>query len=80
MDIITVRTFFLWCTIINGIILLVSSLICAFAGDWIYRVHSRWFPLSREAFNTAIYSFIGLYKILFITFNLIPYLALAIVG
>jgi len=80
MDIVIVRAFFMWCTIINGALLVFSSLICAFAGDWIYRMHSRWFTLSREAFNTVIYSFIGLYKIFFIVFNLVPYLALAIVG
>ncbi len=80
MDITIVRAFFMWCTIINGALLILSSLICAFAGDWIYRTHSRWFSLSREAFNIAIYSFIGLYKIFFIVFNLVPYLALSIVG
>jgi len=80
MDITTVRAFFMWCTIMNGALLVLSSLIFAFAGDWVYRAHSRWFPLSREAFNTVIYSFIGLYKIFFIVFNLVPYLALAIVG
>jgi len=80
MDITIVRAFFIWCTIINGALLILSSLICAFAGDWIYRTHSRWFSLSREAFNIAIYFFIGLYKIFFIVFNLVPYLALSIVG
>jgi len=79
MDITIVRAFFIWCTIINGALLILSSLICAFAGDWIYRTHSRWFSLSREAFNIAIYSFIGLYKIFFIVFNLVPYLALSVV-
>ncbi len=80
MNVTIVRDFFLWCTIINGALLIFSSLLCAFAGDWIYQVHSRWFPLSREAFNTVIYSFIGLYKIFFIVLNLVPYLALVIVG
>jgi len=79
MDIVIVRAFFMWCTIMNGALLIFSSLICACAGDWIYRMHSRWFPISREAFNTAIYSFIGLYKIFFIVFNLVPYVALVIV-
>ena len=33
MNIQTVRSFFLWCTIINGGILIYSSLICICAGD-----------------------------------------------
>ena len=43
-------------------------------------MHSRWFPISREAFNLAIYSFIGLYKMFILGFNLVPYVALVIVG
>ena len=80
MDIITVRAFFMWCSIINGALLVLSFLICSLAGDWIYGMHSKWFPISREAFNVAIYSFIGLYKIFFWVFNLVPYIACAIVG
>ena len=49
MDIITVKTLLMWCTIINGLLLALSFLICAFAGDWIYGMHSKWFPISREA-------------------------------
>ena len=80
MDIQTIRAFFMWCTIMNGALLVLSFLICASAGDWIYRKHSKWFPISRESFNVAIYSFIGIFKILFFVFNVIPYVALVIVG
>jgi len=80
MDIVSVRAFFMWCTIMNGAFLVISFLICASAGDWIYRMHSRWFPISRAAFNVAIYSFVGLYKVFVLAFNLVPYIALVIVG
>jgi hypothetical protein len=80
MDIQTVREFFMWCTIINAALLTVSFLMCASAGGLIYRMHSTWFPMSREAFNVAIYSFLGVYKMLFIALNLVPYLALLIMG
>ena len=72
------KDFFMWCSIINGSILVLSFLMCAFAGDWIYRMQSKFFPISREAFNVVIYCFIGLYKIFFIVFNLVPFLAFAI--
>ena len=80
MDIQTLTAFFMWCTIINGAMLVVSFLFCACAGDWVYRMQSKWFPISREAFNVAIYSFIGLFKIVVIVFNVVPYVALLIVG
>jgi len=72
------QDFFMWCSIINGLILFLSFLICAFAGDWVYRMQSKFFPISREAFNVVIYCFIGLYKIFFMVFNLVPFLAFAI--
>ena len=80
MDIETVRAFFMWCTILNGALLVLSFLLCACAGDWIHTIHSKWFPISREAFYVAIYSFLGAFKIFVLAFNLVPYLALLIVG
>ena len=80
MDIQTLTGFFMWCTILNGGLLIFSSLICVFAGDWVYQMHSRWFPMPREAFNVAIYSFLGLFKIGLLIFNIVPYVALLIVG
>jgi hypothetical protein len=65
----------MWCTIINGALLVFSFLICAFAGDWIYGMHSKWFPISREAFNVAIYSFLGIFKIFVLVFFFVPYIA-----
>ena len=78
MDIQTVQQFLMWCTIINGGLLIVSSLIFAAAGGLIYQIHSTFFPMSRETFNVAIYSILGVYKILFIALNLVPYVALVI--
>lgn len=80
MEIQLLRAFFGWCTVINGGLLIFSFLICVLGGDWIYRMHSRWFPISREAFHLAIYCFIGGMKILVLLLNLTPYLALSILG
>jgi hypothetical protein len=80
MDIQIVRAFFMWCTIMNGALLVASFMICVFAGDWAYRMHSRWFNLSRETFNVVLYSYLGLLKMFVLAFNLVPYLALLIVG
>ena len=80
MGIQTLTDFFMWCSIINGAILVFSFLIFTLTGGFVYRMHSKLFPISREAFDVAIYSFIGLYKIFFWVFNLVPYLAFAIIG
>jgi hypothetical protein len=80
MDVQTLRAFFLWCTLLNGALLAFSALLLTFAGGWVYRLHSRWYPMPRETFNAAIYGMLGLFKILVFVFNLVPYLALRIIG
>jgi len=80
MDITAIRSFFLWCTILNAGLLCLSFLILAFAGDWVYRMHTRWFPMPRATFNVVIYSFLGLYKIAIWVLCIVPYVALLIVG
>ncbi len=79
MDIEMLTRFFLWCTVLNAGLLLVSFLLCALAGDLIYNAHSKWFPMPRETFNVVLYSFIGVYKLLVFVFCVVPYLALLII-
>ena len=80
MDIQILISFFMWCTILNIGLLMFSFLMLAVAGDFVYRMHGKWFPMSRERFNAVIYSFIGFYKIIVIVFNVVPWIALAIIG
>jgi len=76
MDIETLTRFFMWCTIINFVLLNVSFVICIFGKDMAYRLHTKWFPMPKETFNVLLYSFLGLYKMLFFIFNVVPYVAL----
>ena len=80
MDIQTLTSFFMWCTIINGGLLIFWTLACMFAPELVYRTQKRWFPIPRETFNVVIYSFLGAFKIFFLFFNAVPYAALLIVG
>jgi len=79
MDITTLKAFFLWCTIVNAALLLLSSLACIFFGDFSYRMNHKFFSISRQEFNVMFASFIGLFKIFVIVFNLVPYIALVII-
>ncbi len=80
MDLQTLTMFFMWCTIINGGFLILWVAFCALAPDLVYRTQKMWFPMPRETFNVVIYSFLGLFKIFFLVFNIVPYVALLIVG
>ena len=79
MNIETLTRFFMWCTIINGAVYFVWVSVCLFASDFLYGLHGRLFHLPRETFDTAIYSFLGVFKIVFLVLNLTPFLALLII-
>lgn len=79
MDIQKLISFFKWCTIINGVLLVYSVIMLVWLPDFIYDFHGQMFSLSRESFDVIIYAFIGLYKIFFIVFNVVPWAALVIV-
>ncbi len=79
MDIATVRAFFMWCTIINVGLLGLCSLVCIYLSDFSYQINHRIFSISRETFNVAFLTFIGLLKIFVIVFNIVPYIALLII-
>jgi len=74
------QDFLLWCLIINYGILLVWFLVFLLAHDWLFRLHGRWFPLSRDTFNAIHYGGMAAYKIGIFLFNLSPYVVLLIIG
>ena len=80
MDIQTITAFFKWCTIINVALFFLSAIMIMVASDFIYSTHGQLFHMPREAFNVALYAFLGLYKIIILVFNLVPFIALLIVA
>lgn len=69
----------MWCTIINGGILITWIIVFASAPDFTYRMQTKFFPMSRETFNVVVYSGFAIYRIVFVVFVLVPYVALLIV-
>jgi hypothetical protein len=80
MSIEVMRSFLLWCTVINYGILLVWFLLFALAHDWIQRVHGRWFRLSSDQFDGVHYAGMAIFKIGIIMFNLVPFVVLYFVS
>jgi len=68
-----------WCAIINMALLLWWFVFITLAHDWTYRLHSRWFMISREQFDAIHYSGMAFYKICIFLFNIVPWIALIIV-
>ena len=75
-----VREFFMWCSIINVGLLLISWLFFWTGSEWIYRTHSKWFRISQEQFHAIWYSILAFYKISVLLFCIVPYIAILIVG
>lgn len=48
----------------------------AFAGDWIYQVHSRWFQIPRQSFDAIHYAGMAVTKIAIIVLFLLPWIAI----
>lgn len=80
MTVEMLREFFGWATLINLGLLYWWFFFFMFAHDWMYRLHSSWFKLSVEMFDSIHYSGMAIYKIGIFIFNLVPYLALLIVS
>jgi len=76
----SIRAFFKWCTVINGGLLILSSLLIRLAGDWLFGMHNEWIPLTEDSFHVAIYILLGFFKIIVVVFNVVPYVALVIIG
>jgi len=68
--------FFKWMTIINIGLLLFSSLAAMVLKPLMLSMHSKMFGVTETQFSVAVYAYLGLFKVLIIVFNIVPYLAL----
>jgi hypothetical protein len=80
MGIDAVRNFFLWCAVINYVVLVVWVLLLVLPHQWIYQLWGKWFRLTAGQFDAINFGGIALYKLGILLFNLVPYVALRIVG
>lgn len=69
-----------WCTAINMGILIFSTLMTTLTKSFAANLHSKLFQLDPASLPKMYFEYLGHYKILIIVFNLVPYLALRIMG
>lgn len=74
------RAFFLWCAVLNYALLLYWFAVFVLARNWIRGLHRKWFKMSDETFDAIHYGGMAVYKIGIFLLNLMPYVALRIVG
>ena len=65
---------FLWqCTKINFFILMLFSLVLLFFTDQVFALHQHFYGGTLMGFKRDLYLIMGVYKLLWIFFNAIPY-------
>ena len=65
---------FLWqCTKLNFFVLLLFSLVLLFFADQVFALHQHFYGGTLVAFKRDLYLVMGVYKMLWIFFNGIPY-------
>ena len=79
MSIYDVRNFFMWCTIINAGLLILSFLVIWIFGKNICGKYSKLFDITEGQFNAAMFTFVGMFKIQWLVFNLVPFAALSVI-
>jgi len=70
----------MWMTIINVAALTLSFFLVMPLKKVACRVHAKLFGITEQNVAVAVYAYMGIYKILVIVFNIVPYIALVIVG
>ena len=80
MSIYQIKDMLMWCSIINVALMIVMFFLLWLGRRWVWKMHSRMFPITEAQFNVIAYSFLGLYKLLIWVFNIIPWIALCIVS
>jgi len=76
MDLMTLKTFLGWCTVINFALLLVTSFFMTVMKGTIMSIHTRITGLPEDVLNPMYVKFLGYYKIAIFIFNFTPWLAL----
>lgn len=78
MDIYLLKEFFGWMTLINLVFYSWTAVMCIFCKGLIVRISGNMFGVGEDTGKAIIYGYVGMFKLLFIVFNLAPWLALVI--
>ena len=69
-------TLFEWMMIINIGVLVLSSVLIMVLKNVVCRMHGKLFGLKEDQVAMVAYGYLGLFKVLVIVFNIVPYIAL----
>ncbi len=79
MDIALLSRILLWCIVFDFCFLSIWLIMFLSARNWIYRMHTQWFKISEEQFDSMHYAGMAIFKLAAWLFFIIPYLAIKVV-
>ena len=78
MSLKTLKTFFFWMTVINFLILLISTVGVVALTQEMKVIHSRMFHVPSDELSQIYLEYLAWYKLLWMIFNLVPYISLRV--
>ena len=76
MTLKTLKTFFFWMTVINFLILVISTVGVVMLTQEMKVIHSQMFQVPSDELSQIYLEYLAWYKLLWIIFNLVPYISL----
>ncbi|OTG83929.1 DUF6868 family protein [Acinetobacter sp. ANC 4648] len=71
--------FLIYSLMMNYMILFLWFFIFIYARNFLKKLHSQWFNLSDQTFDTIHYSGMAMYKIAILLLNLVPFIAIVLI-
>ena len=78
MSLKTLKTFFFWMTVINFLILLISTVGVVALTQEMKVFHGKMFHVSSDELSQIYFEYLAWYKLLWLFLNLVPYISLRV--
>ena len=79
MNLDQLTEFFKWMTIINIGLLVLSSVLIMILKNVMCKMHGKLFGIKEENVALVAYGYLGMYKVLVLIFNIVPYISLLLI-
>ncbi len=79
MNLDQLTEFFKWMTIINVGLLILSSLLDMVLKNVMGKIHGKLFGIKENEVAIVAYGYLGMYRVLVLVFNIVPYISLLLI-
>ncbi len=79
MNLDQLTEFFKWMTIINVGLLILSSVLDMALKNVMGKIHGKLFGIKENEVALVAYGYLGMYRVLVLVFNIVPYISLLLI-